>query len=160
MIFCCSISASGEAGAASAAGVLATGVTGGAAGAGAAGVAIGPTGGSARMREMGGRNGFLVAASPSARLGRGFFSSINDTVSITGFLAGLGSSAPFGGGSECGRVFGAGAIAAGRDAFAGISVLTLFVSLRFGSGAALTEAEALTGLRAVAGLRPAVLVVV
>jgi hypothetical protein len=52
--------------------------------------------------------------------------------------------------------------AEGRVVFAdGASILTLFVSLRFASDAALAgAAAALTGLRAVAGLRAAVLVVV
>jgi hypothetical protein len=112
------------------------------------------------MREIGGRNGRFVASSPSARFGRGFFSSISDSVSMAGFLAGLGVSTSFAGRSECARVFGGGVVDAGRDAFAGISTLALFVSLRFGSGAALTGAAALTDLRAVAGLRAAVLVVV
>jgi hypothetical protein len=136
-------------------------VTGGAAGAEATGRATATVGvsGLARMREMGGRNVRLVVSAPSVRFGRGFFSSINDTVSITGFGAGLGVSNAFGGSSECARVLGAG-VEAERGAFAGASSLTLFASLRFGSGAALTGAAALTGLRAVADLRAAVLIVV
>ena len=116
----------------------------------------------ARKREMGGRNERLVAVSASVRFGRGFFSSINDTVSMTGFGAGFTVSTAFGGGSACARALGSGAGATERDVFAGLSTLALFVSLRFGSGAALTGAgaAALTGLRAVAGLRAAVLVVV
>jgi hypothetical protein len=60
-------------------------------------ISIGPGGGSglARMREIGGRNERLVAGSASVRLGRGFFSSMSDTVSITGFGAGLGASSAF-----------------------------------------------------------------
>src|SRR5450755_1007550 len=114
------------------------------------------------MREMGGRNGRLIAPSPSARFCRGFFSSINDTVSITGFGAGLGVSTAFGGGSECARVLCAGAVEGEAEcgAFDGASTLTLFASWRFGSCAALTGAGALTGLRAIAVLRAAVLVVV
>src|SRR5438552_4149797 len=106
---------------------------------------------------MGGRNERLVSA--SARFCRGFFSSINDTVSITRFGAGLGVSTSFGGDSRSGRVVGAGAAGTARGPFAGASTLTLLASLRFGS-ALLAGPAALTGLRAVAGLRAAVLVVV
>jgi hypothetical protein len=51
-------------------------------------VATGPGTGSgvARIREIGGRKEVRFgAASPSARFGRGFFSSINETVSMTSF---------------------------------------------------------------------------
>jgi hypothetical protein len=33
------------------------------------------------IREIGGRKDFVVRASPAGRFGRGFFSSISDTVS-------------------------------------------------------------------------------
>ena len=56
----------------------------GVAGFGGAGGGVGAT-----MREIGGRN-FLVRASPSGRFARGFFSSINETVSTCGF-AGAGA---------------------------------------------------------------------
>ena len=114
------------------------------------------------MREIGGRNGRLAAASPSARFARGFFSSISDTVSIGRLLCRLGSCQPLAAGSGCARAFGLQRRDIERDALAGASTLALFASLRFGSGAALADAvaAALTGLRAVAGLRAAVLVVV
>src|SRR5947207_7819148 len=112
------------------------------------------------MREMGGRNERLMASSASVRFCRGFFSSINDTVSITRFGAGLGVSTSFAGDSKWVRVLGAGGAGTARGPFAGVSTLALFTSLRFGSGAIFTGAAALTGLRAVAGLRATVLVVV
>jgi hypothetical protein len=125
------------------------------------------------MREMGGRNDDrLGAASPSARLGRGFFSSINETVSIAGLVA-LGSAGfavsvsvfvsrlnataacDFRAASVCDfDLVGAGTGA--LFGLAGASTLALLVALCFDSGAA----AALTGLRAVAVLRAAVLVVV
>jgi hypothetical protein len=109
---------------------------------------------------MGGRNDERFgAASPSGRFCRGFFSSINDRVSITRFATGLEGSTTFDGGSGCARVFGAVAAGVDRVSFAGASTLTLFASLRLGS-AVLLATVALTGLRAVAGLRAAVLVVV
>ncbi len=162
MIFCCSPSASVGAAVASggeASGTSATGaaVTGGVTG--ATGAAMGPAGDSGRMREMGGRNGFLAAASPSARFARGFFSSISDTVSIGGFL-GLGASASGTGSAGCVRALMGFNAETWRGALAGVSTLALFVSLPFASGAALTGASSLTGLRAVTGLRAAVLVVV
>src|ERR1700686_2132262 len=176
MIFC---SASGSAaGAIGAAGASAEGdgeVSAFGGGAGAISTTVGAAGsGVARMREIGGRNDRVLTASPSARLGRGFFSSINDTVSMTGFGA-LGVSAAVAGDSACAfataacdfraasvceRGFvgaAAGAVVfAGEVVFAGASTLALFASLRFAS----TTTAALTGLRAVAGLRAAVLVVV
>ena len=124
------------------------------------------------MREMGGRNDDrLGAASPSARFGRGFFSSINETVSIAGFAA-LGS-AGFAASAVVSRdrcataacdfraasVCDLDLVGAGTGAlfgFAGASTLALLVALCFDSGAT----AALTGLRAVAVLRAAVLVVV
>ena len=129
----------------------------------------------ARMREIGGRKEVRFGwPSPSGRFGRGFFSSINDTVSMTGLglavSAGLTLSAGFGAGSSRALLATAacdfraasvsdlglvGGWAALVFAFAGASALTLFVSLRFDSAAA-----ALTGLRAGAVLRAAVLVVV
>src|SRR5438477_4191681 len=111
------------------------------------------------MREIGGRNERLVEASPSVRFCRGFFSSINDTVSMVRFAAGLGVSTSFGD-STGARVLDSGAGAIERSPFAGASTLTFFASLRLGSCAVLAGAAALTGLRAVAGLRAAVLVVV
>ena len=156
-------SASAGAGAESGASASAAGVTGGA---GAVGWAIGPAGASgvARIREMGGKIARLVASTPAGRFRRGFFSSINDTVSMAGFFAGLGASSAFGRGADGGRTLGSSAVEAGRGAFAGASTLALLASGRFGSGAALAGAAdlaaALTGLRAVAGLRAAVLVVV
>ena len=56
----------------------------GATGFGGAGGGVGAT-----MREIGGRKDFVVRTSPSGRFARGFFSSINDTVSTCGF-AGAG----------------------------------------------------------------------
>ena len=127
----------------------------------------------ARMREMGGKNDDrLGAPSPSARLGRGFFSSINETVSIAG-LAALTGSTGFAASASVSRDLNATAacdfraasvcdfdlVGAGTGAlfgFAGASTLALLVVLCFDSGAA----AALTGLRAVAVLRAAVLVVV
>jgi hypothetical protein len=121
------------------------------------------------MREMGGKNEERFgAASPSARLGRGFFSSINDTVSIAGFgaltvSAGLGVSADLNVTAACdfraASVCDFDLVGAGTGAlfaFAGASTFSVLVSLRFDSGAA----AALTGLRAGAVLRAAVLVVV
>src|ERR1043165_6792717 len=78
MIFC---STSGSTEPESVGAAVGSGAGGG--GGGAAGLG-GATG--SRIREIGGRND-LVLASPSARLGRGFFSSINDTVSMTCFGA-------------------------------------------------------------------------
>jgi hypothetical protein len=49
------------------------------------------------MREIGGKNDRLVAESVSARLGRGLFSSIRETVSITGFGGVFGASADLAG---------------------------------------------------------------
>lgn len=88
--------------------------------------------GVARMREIGGKNERLPAPSASVRFGRGFFSSINDKVSMTGFGAGLGMSLAFGEGSEWARAFGAGTEGAARNCFSGVSTLALFVSLLFG----------------------------
>ncbi|HEV2842512.1 MAG TPA: hypothetical protein VGW39_14410 [Chthoniobacterales bacterium] len=81
---------------------------------------------------------------------------------MTGLGAGFTGSTAFDGDSGCAGALGSGVVETERGAFAGLSTLALFVSLRFGSGAALTGAgaAALTGLRAVAGLRAAVLVVV
>jgi hypothetical protein len=113
-----------------------------------------------RMREIGGRNGRLFVASPTGRLGRGFFSSINETVSITG-LAGFGASADFAAGSAWARAVSATAVAEARADFVGVSTLVFFTSLRFESDAAATgAAAALAGLRTVAGFRAAVFVVV
>src|SRR3977135_1116760 len=170
MIFCastsCSAAGSTTAGSAAAPAASASGGAGG--GAAGAGVASGV----ARMREMGGRNDDrLGAASPSARFGRGFFSSIHDTVSIAGFV-GLGSSG-FAASACVSRDLNATAacdlraasvcdfdlVGAGTGALSGLagaSAFTGLVSFRFDSGAA----AALTGLRAVAVLRAAVLVVV
>src|SRR2546430_15318154 len=109
------------------------------------------------MREIGGRNDErLGAPSPSARLGRGFFSSINDTVSMAGFggltvSAGLGVSGGFDGAST--RDFSVtaawdfraasvcdlgvvGAWGAGLFFLSGGSALAVFGSFRFGSAAA------------------------
>src|SRR4051794_25773581 len=92
MIFC-STSASSEETAAASAGAsgAASGLAGGGAGFGSV---IGPAtrSGVARIREIGGRNERVLVASPSARLGRGFFSSISETVSI-GCLGAFGASA-------------------------------------------------------------------
>jgi hypothetical protein len=83
MIFCGS--ASGSAGAAATGSATATGASG--CGGGAGGTTTGPGAGSAvpRILEIGGRKeARLGAGSPSGRFGRGFFSSIKDTVSMTG----------------------------------------------------------------------------
>src|ERR1700694_4377614 len=93
MIFCGSTSSS----------VVAGAVTDGTAGAGVTGGAPATAGGFcfARMREMGGRNERLVAALPSVRFGRGFFSSIRETVSSIGFGVGGGVGTDLGACSAC-----------------------------------------------------------
>jgi hypothetical protein len=126
----------------------------------------------ARILEIGGRNDRVFPASPSARFGRGFFSSINDTVSMTGF-GGFAPSTGLAGASACAfataacdfraasvweRDFDAGA--AGTGAFAWTSSLAVLASLSFGSEAERDEPAALTGLRTVVVLRAAVLLVV
>jgi hypothetical protein len=125
------------------------------------------------MREIGGRNDLVFVESPSARFGRGFFSSINDTVSIICF-GDFGVSGGFGFAGDSAGVFAAGADgfrtgsisgfgvggAVVVAAFAGASTFVLFASFRFGSAAGRDETAALTGLRAGAVLRAAVLVVV
>jgi hypothetical protein len=133
----------------------------------------GAAGSGVRIREIGGKNDRVFPVSPSARLGRGFFSSINDTVSMGGF-GGLGVSTAFGdsagafvtgagvfrAGSVCERGFVGGA-AAGAVALARASTFVLLAaSLCFASGADRDEPAALAGLRAGAGLRAAVFVVV
>src|SRR5450755_1927900 len=103
MIFCASPSASVEVGAVPGAKPSVDCVADGAAGAGTTDGATATAGGSsvARMREMGGRNERLVAASPSARFGRVFFSSISETVSSTGFAVGGGGGTSLGACSAC-----------------------------------------------------------
>src|ERR1043165_6969319 len=127
MIFC---STSGSTEPESVGAAVGSGAGGG--GGGAAGLG-GATG--SRIREIGGRND-LVLVSPSARLGRGFFSSINDTVSMIFFRA-LGASGRAGsagvfaataGGLRAGSEGLAGA-AVGAFALAGASTFVLFVSL-------------------------------
>jgi hypothetical protein len=104
-------------------------------------------------------------------LARGFFSSINETVSITGFGAfGASGAVGVGGGSFAvifpnGLRVGADGIGglggAGADSFglAGASTFALFVSLCFASGAGDSTAV-LTVLRAVVVFRAEVLLVV
>ena len=58
------------------------------AGSGTTGFGGAGVGAGATMREIGGRNDFVVRASPSARFGRGFFSSMSETVSTCGFGGG------------------------------------------------------------------------
>ena len=109
------------------------------------------------------QNRRLVAASPSARFGRGFFSSINDSVSMAGFFAGLGASASFGGCSGCARVLAVARSTPGVMPWTDfrLDALRLFaLRLRRCLDRAARRSAALTGLRAVAGLRAAVLVVV
>src|SRR4051812_50013486 len=81
------------------------------AGSGAAGFA-GTTGvgGGATIREIGGRIDFVTRGVPSARLGRGCFSSISETVS---------TGARVGGGGGTAFAAAAAAAAAGRGLAAG-----------------------------------------
>lgn len=171
MIFCGSASGSltamGPGSGAAATGAAGSGV-GAATGLGGGGGACGSE--VARIREMGGRNDERVgAASPSGRLARGFFSSISETVSITGF-GGAGGAAGAGAGDfvavvvEWTRGLVVGAATAGvRACFtAAGSGLLWAVSFRFGSTvfSFALETTGLSDLRAGVVLRAAVLVVV
>ena len=131
-------------------GAAATGTSTGGGGGGGSGVL--------RIREIGGKKDRFAGVSPSARLGRGFFSSINDTVSIGGRgVAGAGGGAGFAGG---GVFAGDATLCDGRvtlEGAAGLAVLTAFC---LGSVAGGAGATAFAGLRVVAaGFRAAVLVV-
>ena len=107
----------------------------------------------------------MVRAGPS-RFGRGFFSSINETVSTTGFAltSGAGAAAEAAAASAAARDLAAGvaATAALRGALMGGPSLAAFAALDFGGGPAGSDGAAdLTGLRGVAeDLRAAVLFVV
>src|SRR4051812_49600143 len=124
MIFCSASGSAVDASAAASAGAAASGSAGGADGATGFGGATGS--GVVRNREIGGRND-LVLASPSARLALGFFSSINETVSMTGF-GGFGASGAFGGGGGWAVIFPNGfrVGADGGGGLAGASTLALF----------------------------------
>src|SRR6059058_2616079 len=102
MIFCSTSGSAVDAAAGASVGAAAPGWAGGAAG-GATGFGGATGSGVVRNREIGGRND-LVLASPSARLALGFFSSINETVSMTGF-GGFGASGAFGGGGGWAVIF-------------------------------------------------------
>ena len=111
------------------------------------------------MREIGGRKDFVVRASPSARFGRGFFSSINETVSTCGFG---------GGGGGVFAAAAAAACAAARERAAGVvalgvggAVAPVFftAALLAGAGASAEAADLTAGFRAAgADLRAAVFV--
>ncbi len=125
---------------------------------------------------MGGRNAArFTVPSPSARFGFGFFSSINETVSVrTG--AGLGASVSFAGVSTrdfagargvLATIFGKGVCfgpsdeAAGFDAVVAADVGLVLASLLLDSAAVERDgAAAFTGLRAGAVLRAVLFVVV
>src|ERR1700730_7236675 len=98
----------------------------------------------ARIREIGGSTTPFTAL--SSRFLRGFFSSISETLSITGRGAGVGGAVASG---RAGAVAGA---TWSRAGFAGGATLSLFADLAF-------EAAGLTVLPAV-GLRTAFLIVV
>lgn len=110
------------------------------------------------MREMGGRNDFVVRASPSARFGRGFFSSINETVSI-------GARAGAGAGMDAAAA--AAAAAAARERAAGVVAVgdgcaafndSARVALGFGAAGSAATADFAAVLRGGADLRALVLV--
>ena len=114
------------------------------------------------MREIGGRIERAVRFSPSARLARGFFSSIRETVSIgarfTG--SGAGTAAAAAAASAAARDLAAGVAATAEllGALIGESNFAAFAAADFGEG---DSAADLTVLRAaVAGLRAVVLLVV
>lgn len=165
MIFCGSASGSAatggsvvEAGSADSTGAGAS--TGGGSGVSTATAFGGSTGsGIARIREIGGRNVRFVFPPSSGRFARGFFSSINETVSITGFNGGVGA-AETSATSFATRALEATAAADARPAFVAGSDFAL-TSFRLGAGAT-TGAAALTVFRAddVDVLRAAVLLVV
>ena len=126
------------------------------AGSGATGFGVGGGGAGATMREIGGRIDFVVRTSPSARFGRGFFSSINETVSTCG----LG-----GGGGGVAAAAAAAACAAARERAAGVVALgvggrelpVFFTALL--AGASADAADLTAGFRAAgADLRAAVFV--
>src|SRR5439155_1278511 len=99
----------------------------------------------ARIREIGGSTTPFTA--PSSRFLRGFFSSISETLSITGRGAGVEGAVALG---LAGLFAGA---AWARAGFAGNATLSLFAALAF-DAADLWETAGLTGLSAV-GLRTA-----
>lgn len=114
--------------------------------------------GVARIREIGGRNVRFVFPPSSGRFARGFFSSIKESVSFTGFV-GAGGAAAAATVSVATRALEATAAADARPAFVAGSAFDL-TSFRFGAATS-TGAAALTGFR-VEGVvfRAAVLVVV
>ncbi len=89
----------------------------------------GTVGAGATMREIGGRKDFAVRASPSARFGRGFFSSMRETLS---------TGARFAGGGGTAAAAAAAAWAAARDRAAGVTA--------DGAGCAVFEAAVLAAL--------------
>lgn len=116
--------------------------------------------GVARIREIGGRNVRFVFPPSSRRFARGFFSSIKESVSFTGFV-GAGGAAAAATVSVATRALEATAAADARPAFvAGSAFAFDLTSFRFGAATS-TGAAALTGFR-VEGVvfRAAVLVVV
>jgi hypothetical protein len=110
---------------------------------------------------MGGKNERVVLRSPSSRFGRGFFSSINETVS-TGVLIGEGSELCF----DC----AAAASAAARDFAAGVGATVVEVRALFAGASGLAAfavddptdglAVVLRAAAGAAGLRAVVFVVV
>ena len=134
-------------------GAFSTTAGSGATGFGGAGGGVGAT-----MREMGGRNDFVVRASPSARFGRGFFSSISETVSTCGFGGGGGGLAAAAAAAACAaaRERAAGVVAVGVG---GKLLPVFFTALLAGAGASAEAADLTAGFRAAgADLRAAVFV--
>ena len=104
------------------------------------------------MREIGGRNDLVARVSPSVRLGRGFFSSINETVAACGFAgAGAGVEAAAAA-AACAaareRAAGVSVAGIGAAAFAAPVAFVLFTPLAAG---ALAEAADLTAVFRAAG---------
>jgi hypothetical protein len=116
------------------------------------------------MREIGGRNDFVVRGAPS-RFGRGFFSSISDTDSTGAFGAGAGAGTAAAAAAAAAareRAAGVGATSVLRGAAVGAVALAARALADFGlSGASAGTAGDFAALPAmVAGLRVVVLVVV
>jgi hypothetical protein len=147
-----------------AAGEIKSTTGGGAAGAGAGSGAFGFGGaagsGVGRIREIGGRNERVVRASPSGRFGRGFFSSISETVSTGGFFSTGAGAAAAAAAAAAARDLAAGVVAvgAGRAVFETSGLLAVFTLFAFDVDSAAGAGFAV--LLAGAVFRAAVLLVV